>query len=165
VTPGRTNGIGKRVVIDGVAVWVEAVERKRVASRLKTGELIYGSKLLVISFGVLNTDPDRTFEYNTWARYGGSMIARDARGRGWGNAGSARGPTHTGNVLFAALKGDKPVIDEMIFHGYGIPNPPGSAEHFTPDFTEYFDIDLPRPTLPFDESRMYRFRVHAPEIN
>ncbi len=166
VAPGRTNGIGKRVVIDGVAVWVEAVEYKNITFQLETGE-VRESKIrrLVISFGVQSTDPAHTFEYNTWMRYQGTMLVRDARGRGWGKAGTNDDrPTHTGNILLAITTCDKPVIDELMFFGHGKLNPPGSAEPALPDFTAYFDIDLPRPTLPFDESRMYRFRVRAPEI-
>ena len=167
VSPGRANGIGKRVVIDGLAVWVEAVEYKRTTSRLKTGDVRKGAhRRFVISFGVQSADPAQTFVYNTWARYHGTMLVRDALGRGWGMAGADEGPTHGGNVTFAIVEFDKPVIDEMIFIGrYVKVNPPGSAEPHTPIFTAYYDIDLPRPPAPFDESRMYRFRVHAPEVN
>jgi len=151
------------VVIDGLAVWVEAVEYKPVAISLKGGEVRKGrDRQLVISFGVQSADPAKTFEYNTWARYQGTMLVRDARGWGW-SMESSDGPTHTGNVLMAIVTFDKPVIDELIFFGYATRNPPGSAKPFTPDFTAYFDIDLPQPPEPFDESRMYRFRVRTPE--
>lgn len=164
VEAGRTNGVGKRVVINGLAVWVESVEYKEAkAVWKKTGENapLPRSKRLIIAFGLQSADPTKTFEYTTWAGRTETFLVRDALGRGWSNILYSDTKIQFGRVESAIVTFEKPVVDVLVFD-CGQDRTPSRE----PDFAgaRYLDIDLPQPPEPFDESRVYRFRVRVSEF-